>query len=117
MIVRRKRGSDVGEMNKRIVFAESQRIPDGAGGGTSVNSPLFETWARIESVNNQWIVQQGMQQTDDLRQFVVRYRTEINKTMKIIYDGRTFDMLSMDSYGTEKNYLKILASGKVINNG
>lgn len=88
-----------GELNRRISISEKviTRLPSGAE--TSAWSIKMHTWAKVlqkkqaESIDNQNFVL-----TDELL-FKIRYRNDLDTEMRINYDGKVYEIITITELG------------------
>ena len=81
-----------GELRSRLVVESPQRVSDGAGGAVTSWLELATIWANITptSAREQRSAEQRAEKTT--HRITLRYRSDINATMRFVGDGRIFDI-------------------------
>jgi len=81
-----------GELRHRLVIESPQRVNDGAGGAITTWLEVATIWANVQPVTarEQRSADQRTQKTS--HRITVRYREDINSTMRFTGEGRIFDI-------------------------
>ncbi len=79
-----------GELRSRLVVESPQRISDGAGGAVTNWLEIATVWANVTptSASEQRSAEQRAEKTT--HKITLRYRNDIDATMRFSGDGRTF---------------------------
>lgn len=85
----------IGGLRHRITFQEENRSDDGAGGGdvawaniTGVNT----VWGKVEPVSaGEGMLSMQLQNTVT-HKITIRYKPDVTENMRIVYDGRYFNI-------------------------
>lgn len=102
----------IGQLDQRITFQQRVRVGDGIGGDTMDWENIATTptvWARV-------IPKSGGEDTTDARVeathrvvFQVRMRTDIDETMRVLWDGRAHNIRHVAIKSSRELYLEIEA--------
>jgi SPP1 family predicted phage head-tail adaptor len=99
-----------GLLNKRITFSEPTVKTDEYGNQIEQWADVKTVWAMIKTEKGSEYVSAGAERTELIYRFIVRYTTGINASMRIVYNGRTFDIIEPPINDDEANKtLTILA--------
>jgi SPP1 family predicted phage head-tail adaptor len=102
----------IGQLRHRITFQEPVLAPDGSGGFT-------ETWQDIAEAAEVSAAIVGLSGAEQLRfqqlqptathKIFLRYRDDITPQMRIVKDGRVYNILSVTDRDGTQSCLEILA--------
>lgn len=85
-----------GLMRRMVTLQSMTSVPDGGGGTTDTVVAVAENIpARVEPLEGRELLlaqQTGMQRP---HRFTIRYRSDITGAKTLLYDGRTFDIKSI----------------------
>lgn len=86
-----------GPMRHQIDIMERTETPDGSGGLPTTDSLVETVWASIEQVRER--VENEFGRIDDMSVYQIRtrYSSNIDEDKKIEFDGRTFEILSVEN--------------------
>lgn len=92
---------NIGKLNKRIFFQRPIAEPDGYGGEKITYQDVCEVWAYIELLKDSERYIHSQLKSEATHRIVIRYTDEIDKTMRILYRGRVFEIESIieDDFG------------------
>lgn len=99
-----------GELDQRITFQERQRVPDGMGGSTDtwVNiSPTPSVWAHARTKGGREVTQYDRVNAEASYLFVIRNRSDILESYRILWDGEPFNIISVKKPKGRSLYLEI----------
>lgn len=99
-------------LTEQITINRRESISDGAGGYTAgTTTEVVSTLASVKhrSVSNDLIAQYG--DLIEVYEFMIRYRTdiEIKSTDKIVWRGRTFEIIGLPPGFINRKQIKIIA--------
>lgn len=110
-------------MNKRESFAGSLRAVITIQSNTPTRNTMgesVENWstfatvpAAVKFIYGTEINQSGRQVTPSSYRFTIRYLPGVNKLQQVLWDGRTFDIATIDNPG-QKNFSLVLDCAEVI---
>lgn len=100
-------GSD---LCKRIELLVKTRVSDGGGGVTETYgsaSPPIVLWASImpQGARESWYAEQLSSAERTI--VVIRYRAGVTQSMRVAYNGRTFEITGVVDIGEEHRWLEL----------
>jgi len=90
---------NAGTLDKRITIQQVQQSQDGTGQPIETWSTLATVWAGIIDSRGDERFRAGQEGANVTRIFRVRYRSDLDEQMRILYDGRYYDIKSIISSG------------------
>jgi len=101
-----------GALDRRITIQERTDTRDGAGEPVPTWSTLAEVWASLEPLQGREDF--DAQQINAIRptKFRIRYREDVDETMRIAWDGQTWDINAI-TYVGRKDGLELLCTAAV----
>lgn len=96
---------NIGKLNKRVFFQKPITEPDGYGGEKVNYQDVCEVWAYIEPLKDSERYIHSQLKSEATHRIVIRYRNEIDKTMRIVFRGRIFEIESIIEENFEKRFL------------
>jgi len=81
-----------GELRHRLVIEYPQRVSDGAGGAVISWLELATVWASIHPVSAGEQRSAGQRAEKTTHRITLRYRTDVNATMRFVGNGRIFQI-------------------------
>lgn len=106
---------DPGDLNKRI---QIYRITDGEtydrrGKPVRERTLIRSCWAKVSSTSGTELIKAGQELTDAKKRFLIRWTsTEVTEAMVVSYDGEDHDIVRVNGYGDNKDYLEIWTDHK-----
>lgn len=86
----------IGSLRQRITFQQLDKISDGQGGYTSSWTSVLTVWALIESVGGNERMFAGKLQDDYDKKIIIRNLSSIDTTMRVLFEGRYFQIHSIE---------------------
>ncbi len=104
-----------GKYNRRVQFQSLTRIQDTTGAPVESWLTQFTTWARPKTINGRerW-ANERTAHTYSVA-FEIRYRTDIDESMRALYNGRTLEVATIFDVDERRRELIVLC--KEIKNG
>ena len=100
-----------GELNKKItIFQEIEGAEDANGFPTKSTENVIRTpWAKVTNKSGTEKIDGGVELTDIRKRFLIRYKPNctITEDMRIRYAGKEYDILFVNEYGDNKEYIEI----------
>lgn len=99
-----------GDLDELIAFEQQQTTPDGSGGQNlswSENSP--KSWAMVKPVRLSEEERQGAVRAGRGYLFTIRRRTDLDETMRIAWNGETFNIREIRLPRGRAMYMEIMA--------
>ncbi len=98
-----------GRLRHRVRIEQPVLTPDGMGGSTKAWQELATVWAEIVAISSGEAVLAGKLTPRIARRFRLRYRADITAAMRLVYEGRVFNILSVINENEADAMLEILA--------
>lgn len=100
---------NIGDMRKRITILQITPVIGENGFASEQSSELTTVWAFVSNLYGKEYFTAKAVQAEKIVKFTIRYRPNINRAMKIQFDGKTFDITDIDDIKYRKKYLEIKA--------
>lgn len=103
-----RHNNNPGKMNKRITFLN----PPGeiVGGWPSQEwTEHVKVWAEIKTQKGRRLIEMQAAQMQDIKIFGCRYRSDVNDSMRIRYNGKDYEIESMTNDDENNQWYTILA--------
>ncbi len=94
-----------GEMDQRIELQKETRTPDGQGGFTSEWTTQDTVWAHVRPQRGSEREHGDRIQAEAGYFVVIRYRSDINETWRIVWNGRNMNIRFLQDEGPRALYL------------
>lgn len=124
-MITKSKHTNVGELDKRVTFQYYGSTDDGMGGSVPDSSPtdVIETWASIEPISGQELLQVGAMQSNITHRIKVRSRsdlvsegytsTDYDSFLQANYKGRKFNINRSINLGEDDWYVEMTATEEV----
>jgi SPP1 family predicted phage head-tail adaptor len=96
-------------MKHRIIFEEKKtnnRLPTNGKW-----EPVIECWAKVEALNGREYFEAAAIQKEKTIKFIIRDRKDINEYMRIVFQGKKYNIDAILPNYTQKNFTTIMARG------
>ena len=106
---------DPGDLNKRIQIIRkySGRTYDRLGHPIPEEEIIRTCWAQVSSVSGTELIKSGQELADTRKRFLVRWTpTEITQAMIIRYAGNDLNIVRINAYHENKDYMEIWTDTK-----
>ncbi len=103
------------KMRHRISIEESLQVADGAGGYSTSWSEVAEIFASVKpygSSAREKIEHQSVRTKARLR-FIIRYRTDVDHSMRVLFDGVYYDIKAVVDPDMRKVTLELMVEENV----
>lgn len=114
---------NIGKMKQRLQFQYYSLSSDGMGGNTQTWNNLVSVWADVMPYSGKEEYELGGLKGKNLYKIVTRYRGDLisagytrgtyDYLLRILYDSKTLNVLSVKNLGEENTYVEILAEEEV----
>jgi SPP1 family predicted phage head-tail adaptor len=105
---------NTGQFRHRITFLKAMTVTDEIGQEETEWVEFKKAWAMIKTVKGSEYVAAGAERATITYRFIIRYMSGITAKMRIVYQGRTFDIIEPPINDDELNKtLTILAKERV----
>ena len=97
-----------GQLDRRIIIQNFSETTDSFGQEVKSFSTLASVWANVvEKVGREGEDGEMIAATKKV-EFVIRYRTDVDEEMRIIYNNNTYKIQAIQSADARKAFLKIV---------
>ena len=95
-------GDAIGRLRHRMTIEQPVRAADEGGGATLTWSPLATVWAEVMARSGREIVSGDALAARSFYRVLMRYRADVDPTMRLIWHDRVLEILSVrDEHGTQ----------------
>jgi SPP1 family predicted phage head-tail adaptor len=84
-----------GTLNERITFQQATETRNVLGEMVPVWSDIATVWARVEGVSAREYLSAGQMDVTITHKVTIRYRSELTQKMRVIWRGRTLEIVSL----------------------
>lgn len=107
-----------GDLNRRVLIQRRNTTTDAVYGSRSTQwVDVATVWAQISPMGGQEVLLAEAIKSKSTHQVTMRYRTNIDPTCRIVYQGRYFDINSMNDVDTAHEYLQLMCTEGVSEGG
>lgn len=99
-----------GDMKRRITFQTRSATKDGYGQESTTWSDLLSCWADIQPLSGRELVAAQAQLAETTHEIQIRYRTGITAALRVVYQGRIFNVLSVIDQDMQHRRLSLMCS-------
>lgn len=97
----------IGTLRHRITIETVTLTPDGQGGSTAAWSTFATVWSRLEVLGATQRLFAGELQTQRTHKITLRYLLGVTTTMRVVYQGRTFQIHGQRDLDERKFYMQL----------
>lgn len=101
---------DIGELNKRIEIIDLDFVEDEIGQDVREEMQSKKVWAKVEQNESKETVKNLKNEAQEEKEFTIRYRKGIKKTMKIRYKEKNYDISSIKNVDERDQFLILRAT-------
>lgn len=101
----------IGQLKDRITIQNYVRTPDGYGGYDETWQDIATVWANIKPLRGREFFQAQQIQSEITHKITIRYRNDIDKTCRVKYNSKTFDIKSIIDIDNKHRFLEIMCIG------
>ncbi|MBT2736162.1 phage head closure protein [Bacillus sp. ISL-7] len=103
-----------GEFKHRIIFQQINIVKDELGQELKEWTDFKSVWCMIKTIQGREYLAAAATQNENTVRFVVRYASDIDSSMRIVYKGRLFEIVAPPINDDEQNKtLTIITREKV----
>lgn len=84
-----------GRLRHRVTLQQLTQVPDGGGGYTEDWTDVATVWAAVEPLRGQERYEAQQVQATLSHRITIRYRAGVEPSMRVVHDGRVFNVLSV----------------------
>lgn len=96
-------------LRHRVTIQQPQETADGLGGVSISWQDVAEVWAQIVPLNGGESMFAFQQQAQVSHRITIRYRADVDASMRIVFEGRAFNIRSVVNVQEAKVMLELLA--------
>jgi SPP1 family predicted phage head-tail adaptor len=101
-----------GNLNREVVVEQRSTTKDTSGQQLDVWTQFCKTRAQIEQMSGAEVVSAGAQLGETMHQVIMRYRPGIRANMRLTYQGRILDILSvLDDFSQHRKLTLLCKEG------
>ncbi len=101
-------GTSIGGLRHRLILEQSVPTPDGGGGNTESWVQVAQVWGAVEPLSGGESVQAARIAGRHMYQIRVRYRADVEPSMRFRLGTRIFNILSIENAGERGRWLRAL---------
>lgn len=95
-------------LNRRIQLLKRTQVKQPSGARTDTWTEVAETWAeKLFLTSRDMARTQGVSDNSEAK-FRIRYRADINTTMRVVCDGRTFAITGLEEIGQREGWFVLV---------
>lgn len=99
----------IGEMRHRITLQKSITSINENGYETEVWEDVKTVWAAVENLSGREYFAAAAVQAQNTVKFTIRYLVGLDQTMKIVFQGRDYNITGIDNIKYNNRYMEIKA--------
>lgn len=104
---------EIGKLNKRIIFQNSITIENEYGFEIQEWGDYITVWASSTNLSGREYFAAMQIQAENTIKFTIRYNKNINESMRIIFDGKNYDITFIDNIKFNNEFMEIKAMAVV----
>ncbi len=90
---------NAGKLDRRITIQSRVETQDNSGYPSQTTSVLATVWARVETLRGREPFQGEQFNAQQITVFTIRYRSDVEPTMQIAFEGEAYDIQSVSEIG------------------
>jgi len=99
----------IGDMRHRITLQKKVDVTDADGFTTQQWQDVATVWAAVENLHGREYWEAAAVQAENTVKFTIRYRPDIDQTMRIVFCGQIYEITAIDNIKYRNEYLEIKA--------
>lgn len=104
-----------GLLRHRITLQKFMVITDPDGFITQQWQDVATVWAAVENLHGREYWEAASVQAENTVKFTIRYRPDVDQTMRIVFRGKIYNIISVDNIKYRNEYIEIKAKELVGN--
>jgi len=100
---------NAGELRYRITLQKKIDITDNEGFTKPDWDDVATVWAAVENLHGREYWEAAAIQAENTVKFTIRYRPDVDQTMRIIFRGKVYNILSVDNIKYRNEFIEIKA--------
>lgn len=98
-----------GLLRHRITLQKFMVITDPDGFTTQQWQDVATVWAAVENLHGREYWEAAAVQAENTVKFTIRYRPDIDQTMRIVFRGQVYEITAIDNVKYRNEYIEIKA--------
>ncbi|MGI5872669.1 MAG: phage head closure protein [Bacillota bacterium] len=98
-----------GELDKRITFQRLTTTTNENGFEVETLEDFKTVWAKVSNLHGREYFEAAAVQRENTVKFTIRYLPDVNPSMKILFQGRKYNITSIDNIKYQNRYMEIKA--------
>lgn len=98
-----------GELDKRITFQRLTTKTNENGFEVETLEDFKTVWAKVSNLHGREYFEAAAVQRENTVKFTIRYLPDVNPSMKILFQGRKYNITSIDNIKYQNRYMEIKA--------
>jgi SPP1 family predicted phage head-tail adaptor len=98
-----------GELDKRITFQRLTTTTNENGFEVKTLEDFKTVWAKVSNLHGREYFEAAAVQRENTVKFTIRYLPDVNPSMKILFQGRKYNITSIDNIKYQNRYMEIKA--------
>ncbi len=103
---------DPGELSERVILQRRVVVQDAYGQATITWTAIATVWARVRAVSGREFFAAAQVQQEQTVKVLIRYRTDLDATCRLVWQGRSHDITGVIPIGREWTELMCLQGVK-----
>lgn len=99
----------IGDLRHRITLQKYIETTDQEGFSTQEWQDIATVWASVENLYGREYWQAAAIQAENTVKFTIRYRKDIDNTMRIKFQNKLYNIISVDNIKYRNEYIEIKA--------
>jgi SPP1 family predicted phage head-tail adaptor len=95
----------VGELNRRVTIQSRAAGHDADGQASETWADVLTCWAAIRPLGGRELLLAKSVQAESTHEVTMRYRTTVDASMRIVYEGRIFNITNLNDVDTRHQTL------------
>jgi SPP1 family predicted phage head-tail adaptor len=98
-----------GGLDKRITFQRLTTTTNENGFEVETLEDFKTVWAKVSNLHGREYFEAAAVQRENTVKFTIRYLPDVNPSMKILFQGRKYNITSIDNIKYQNRYMEIKA--------
>lgn len=104
---------NIGELNKRIKIVSVTTTRYDEGFPINTETVIYECWAKVTQTSGTELIKANAEFSDVSTRFLIRYTPkQIDTDMKIIFQGKNYDIVYVNNYEFSNEFIEIFTNKK-----
>lgn len=99
----------IGDLRYRVTLQKYLETTDEEGFATQNWQDIATVWASVENLYGREYWQAAAIQAENTVKFTIRYRKDLSNDMKIKFQGKLYNIISVDNIKYKNEYIEIKA--------